>query len=285
MKIKLSVFTTVTLILLILFFAADTAEAQLQRERVELDEPVADIFWAPTNIGISTVRNLSKYSLNSSVLHTFGLVRRGADQFFGLDDGANTRLGLEYGFDDTFSVGIGRMTLMKVVDFRAKSNILRQTTTGSTPLDLAVKASAGISTLSGMEFSDRLSYFISVMAARKFNKLSLQLSPMFAHFNTVSADQQHQLFGLGVVGAYELNDRFALSAEYLPVLSERNPGTYDTMAIALNIDSGGHIFQIFFTSSQWHNEAYIMAHNEHRFLDGNFRFGFNINRIFGLRRN
>ncbi len=285
MKIKPTYFTIFTLITLILFFLADTAKAQLQRERVELDEPVADIFWAPTNIGISTVRNLSKYSLNSSVLHTFGLVRRGPDQFFGLDDGANTRLGLEYGFGDTFSAGIGRMTFRKIVDLRAKSNILRQTTTGSTPLDLAVKASAGISTLSGMEFSDRISYFISVMTARKFNKLSLQLSPMFAHFNLVSANQQHRLFGLGIVAAYELNDRFALSAEYLPVLSKRNPGTYDLMAIALNIDSGGHIFQIFFTSSQWHNEAFIMAHNEHRFLDGNFRFGFNVNRIFGLRRN
>ena len=261
----------------------DAAEAQLQRERVELDEPMEDIFWATTNIGTSTVRNLSAGSLNSSILHTFGLVRGGINKFYGLDDGANTRLGLEYGFTDRFSLGIGRMTFNKVVDIRSKYNILRQTPSDSTPLELAVKLSTGISTFSGMEFSDRLNYFASVMVARKFDALSLQLSPMLSHFNTVGAGEQNQLFGLGLAAAYELNDRFALSAEYLPVLSERNPGTHDAMSVALNIDTGGHVFQVFFTSSQWHNEPYIMARNSHRLWDGDFRFGFNIHRAFSLR--
>ena len=60
------------------------------------------------------------------------------------------------------------------------------------------------------------------------------------------------------------------------MLGDRNPGTSDAMGIALNIDTGGHIFQIFFTSSQWHNEAYILANNRHRFWEGEFRFGFNV---------
>jgi hypothetical protein len=283
MKSTLLYYSGLTLIMAVSAFLPDAAEAQLPRERVELDEPMEDIFWATTNIGISTVRNLSAGSLNSSVLHTFGLVNGGIRKFYGLDEGANTRLGLEYGFTDRFSLGIGRMTFDKVVDFRGKYNILRQTPTDSTPLELAVKLSSGISTFSGMEFSDRLSYFASVMIARKFDTLTLQLSPMLSHFNTVGSDEQNQLFGLGIAVAYELNDRFALSAEYLPVLSERNPGTHNTMAVALNIDTGGHVFQIFFSSSQLHNEQYIMARNEHRLWEGDFRFGFNIHRAFGLR--
>lgn len=270
--------------LIVIIVIPATADAQLPRERAVPDAPVGNLFWAPTNIGISTVQNMEMNNLNSSVTHTFGLVRSGIDHFFGLDDGANTRIGLDYGISDRLSLGVGRMTFNKVVDIRGKYNILRQTTSGSTPVDLGVKTSMGISTLSGQgfEFTDRLSYFTSVMIARKFNRFSFQISPMIAHFNTVPAGRLNQLFGVGMLVNYELTDRFALSAEYLPVFGERNPGTADEMAVALNIDTGGHIFQLFFSSSQWHNEQYIMANNRNRFWEGDIRFGFNIHRVFGL---
>jgi hypothetical protein len=262
----------------------DIADAQLTRERVETDEPVYNVFWANTNIGIGTVRNLAAKNLNSTILHTFGPVSEGIDQFFGLDFGANTRIGIDYGLSDRTSVGIGRMTFNKVVDLRGKYNILRQTPSKRIPLELAVKTSVGINTMSelGYGFQDRLSYFTSIMIARKFNKLSLQLTPMFAHFNSVTAGNRNQLAGLGILASLELNDRFSISAEYLPLFSERNRDTNNALAVALNIDSGGHIFQLFFTSSQWHGEQYIMANNRNEFLNGDFRFGFNINRVFGL---
>lgn len=268
----------------VLFTIPIKTNAQLSRERVNTNPVVEDIFWGTTNVGIGTVQNVSGNNLKSTVMHTFGLVSGGADVFWGLDLGANTRLGLDYGITDRASLGIGRMKFNKVVDIRSKVNVLRQTENGSVPLDLAVKLSTGISTLSGqgLGFSDRLSYLFSVMAAKKFDRLSFQVAPMFARFNQVSAVDQNNLFGLGLLTQYELNERFALSAEYLPVLGDRNPGTEDMMALSLNINTGGHIFQIFFTSSQWHGEQYIMANNTDRFWEGDFRFGFNINRVFGL---
>lgn len=271
-------------ILSVLMLYPITAQAQLERTRVVEDKPVPNIFWATRNVGISTVANPAARNLHSSVLHTFGLVDGGIDRFYGLDDGANTRLGLVYGISDRLSLGVGRMTFQKVVDIQSKANILRQSTSGDVPVDLAVKGSVGISTLSGagLEFADRLSYFASLMVARKFNRISLQLSPMYAHYNRITGQNQEQLFGLGVLMNAELNDRFSLSGEYLPVLGDRNPGTEDAMAVALNINTGGHVFQIFFTSSQWHNEQYIMANNRDRFWEGDFRFGFNIHRVFGL---
>lgn len=274
------VFTVILTVVLI----PSAAEAQLERQKTVTDSPVNQIFWATQNIGIGTVENPSAGDLHSSVLHTFGLVDGGIDRFFGLDDGANTRLGLVYGISDRFSLGIGRMTFQKVVDLHGKANVLRQTTSGNIPVDVAVKASVGISTLSGagLEFSERLSYFTSVMIARKFNRFSLQVSPMYSHFNRTTANNLEQLFGVGILMNIELNERFSLSAEYLPVFGDRNPRTEDAMAVALNIDTGGHVFQIFFNSSQWHNEQFIMANNRDRFWEGDFRFGFNIHRVFGL---
>jgi len=271
-------------IILAVLMVPEMTSAQLSRERVETNPVVNDIFWGTTNVGIGTIQSISKNNLQSTVMHTFGLVSGGADVFWGLDLGANTRLGVDYGITDKVSVGIGRMTFNKVVDVRSKVNVLRQTETGTVPLDVAIKFSTGISTLSGRgpAFSDRLSYLVSIMAAKKVDRLSFQVAPMFARFNRVSAGDQNNLFGLGFLAQYELNERFALSAEYLPVLGERNPGTENMMAVSLNINTGGHIFQIFFTSSQWHGEQYIMANNADRFWEGDFRFGFNINRVFGL---
>jgi hypothetical protein len=276
----------IAFVLLPVISIRETAEAQFPRERVQTDRAIENVFWATTNIGISTVRNLSAGSLNTSVAHTFGKVDGGFNRFFGLDDGANTRIGIEYGFTDRFSAGIGRMTFNQVVDIRSKVNILRQTETGSTPLDIAAKASMGITTLSGQgfDFSERLSYLVSVMAARKMGAISVQLSPMIAYFNITAGTNPNQVFGLGVLLNYEFNDRFALSWEYLPVLGTRFANTNDSMGLSLNIDTGGHIFQIFFTSSQWHNEQFIMTRNSDRFWEGDFRFGFNIHRVFGLRR-
>jgi hypothetical protein len=264
-----------------------TAHAQLPRERAQTDGPVESTFWATTNIGISTVQNVDKHNLESSVVHTFGLVRGGIDTFYGLDDGANTKIGLDYGISERLSVGISRMTFNKVVDLRGKYNILRQTQSGSVPINLAIKSSLGISTLSGvgLEFNERLSYFTSVMLARKFDRLSLQLTPMIAHFNNPAAGNPNQLFGLGTLINYKLNKRFSLSAEYLPVIGDRNALSRDAMAVALNINTGGHVFQLFLTSSQWHNEQYIMANNRDEFWKGDVRFGFNIHRVFGLGGN
>jgi hypothetical protein len=120
------------------------------------------------------------------------------------------------------------------------------------------------------------------MFARKFNTVGIQLTPMYSYFNRVLGEDEQHLFGLGMLLQVDLNERLNLSWEYLPVLGNRNPGTDDAMALSLNIDTGGHVFQIFFASSQWHNEQYIMANNSDRFWEGDFRFGFNIHRVFGL---
>ncbi|MEX0995338.1 MAG: DUF5777 family beta-barrel protein [Balneolaceae bacterium] len=266
-------------------FQPETAYTQLQRERAVQVEEVTDIFWSTKGIGTASVRTPSAGNLNSSVMHAFGLTSSGIEQFYGLDFGANTRFGLEYGITGRWSAGISRMTFDKVVEMDSKYRILRQMSDDSTPIDLAVKFSTGIVTRpdNRLDFQDRLNYFTSLMVARKFSEsFSLQLAPMFAHFNRVEDNRKSQLLGLGIVGHVRLSDRFALVAEYLPVLSDRNPGTTDTFALGLDIETGGHVFQIFFSSSQWHNESFIMARNQHDFWTGDFRFGFNINRVFWL---
>jgi len=263
-----------------------SAEAQLAREPAVIDRPIESMFLAPVLIGLATVEQMPAGNLNSSVKHTFGLVRGGIDRFYGLDDGANTRIGLDYGLTDRFSVGISRMTFHKVVDLRTQTRLMRQSQDGSRPVDLSVKVSVGVSTLSGtgMTFRDRTSYLGMLMIARTFERVTLQLSPMAGTVHSLSGAEKPTLAGVGILAAVQLSDRYSLGAEYLPRFGDRPAGSADALALSLNIDTGGHSFQLFLTSSQWDHESYIMANNNDRFWDGEIRFGFTIHRVFGLRQ-
>ena len=105
---------------------------------------------------------------------------------------------------------------------------------------------------------------------------------MFAHFNDVVPGNVNSLFSIGLGSQVHLSKRFSLVAEYYPVLSDRYPGTKNAFALGMDIQTGGHVFQLFLTSSYWHLEQYILAQNSDPFWAGDFRFGFNINRVFGL---
>ncbi|PWN07352.1 DUF5777 family beta-barrel protein [Rhodohalobacter mucosus] len=278
LTVSIVVFLTINLI------APQITEAQLKRERAAPEDEKIIQFQAPVNIGISTVYNIPKGNLYTTIAHTFGLVNSGVEQFFGLDQGANTRLGLDYGVFDNLSVGIGRMTFNKVVDIRGKVHFLRQTESSSVPLSLAMKLSAAANTTPdiGLQTDERLSYLITAMIAKKIDEFSIQVSPMVSHFNTVAPTNPNQLYGIGILMDYNLSERYSLSAEYLPVIGNRNTGTKNTGAVAININTGGHVFQLYLSSSQWHNEQFIMANNRESFLEGDIRFGFNIHRTFRL---
>jgi len=89
---------TLLLICFCFFLAPEYSHAQLERQLVNSDRPVDDIFKAPKVIGLNSVKQIGKNQLHMSILHTFsGSVSGGIDTFFGIDGGANVRLGLDYG--------------------------------------------------------------------------------------------------------------------------------------------------------------------------------------------
>ena len=268
----------------------ELAFAQMERKRAVEDEPVEDVFLAGSIAGMSTVTALSKGNLNSMVMHNFGLVSGGIQDFYGLDGGAAVRLGIDYGITDRLDIGIGRTGLEDVVDLRLKYVILEQLKSDKIPIQIAFKGDVGISTQSERRFkytfTKRLNYLASIMIAGKFNdQFSLQVAPMISHFNTVilevENDKRHNtIAGIGIAGRYKFNKRNALAFEYLPVVGNRNSGTKNHAAISFEIDTGGHVFQLFFMSGRWFTEQHLLARTETDFFNMDFRFGFNINRFF-----
>ncbi|WP_138429698.1 DUF5777 family beta-barrel protein [Fodinibius saliphilus] len=256
----------------------------MERQRANITEPV-ETFWTPSLVSLTTTETLDARNLNSTIMHSFGIATtRAIQNFFGLDNIQNVRLGLDYGITDRWSVGIGRSSRFNVVDIRTKYALIQQTTDHSKPLSIALKGDLGIVTQENRQpLKDDISTLASAIVSKKFNQtLSLQLSPMYGYYSSVTANKENHLFSVGVGSRINLTERYTLIAEYYPVIGNRNSNTNNAFSLGLNIQTGGHVFQLFFTSTRWHLEQYVIANNRDQFWAGDFRFGFNVNRIFGL---
>lgn len=273
----------------LLFCLVESGWAQMPRKRVVKDRPVEATFKAPRVILLPSIKNYDANTLNFAIMHGFGLVNSGVQELWGLDGAANIRFGLDYGISDRWSVGFGRTRQDKVYDFRTKYVILRQMNSGKIPVTLAYQAGMGINTLeraflAPYSFIDKLSYAHSLMIARKFSEqVSVQLTPMATHFNRVQPGDPNSVFALGFGGRFKLNNRTALMLEYIPVIGDRPQGTEDNFSIGFYIETGGHVFQLFFSSSFGLTEQYAVARNTENFFSDGFRFGFQVHRIFWFR--
>jgi len=266
----------------------------MERKLADPGGPVEELFWAPTIISIASVTNLPAQNLNFTIYHTFGNVSGGPQTLWGLDDAANIRFGLDYGITDRLSIGVGRSRFDKLWDFRFKANVLRQTKDGRMPLEVAVKGDLAINTTENEEFElvDRLNYLGAVLIARRFsNRVSIQITPMYSHFNTVFIEddgdgglieEQNDHVAIGISGRVALSNLVSILIEYLPVIGDRTTGTTDAFSVGVDIETGGHVFQLFLTSTRWTTEQHTIARNRNEFFKGDFREGFNVNRAFGF---
>ncbi len=271
---------------LLLFLAGSfcVAHAQMKRVRTTPNQPEHAIFKAPTVLLVNSVKNLYKNTLFMSIYHIFGPVNSGINELYGLDVSANIRLGLDYGLTDRLSVGIGRTWYNKTVDGRFKYTLLYQTENDKSPLQLSMAGDAGIITMEhafpgSYTFSDKLGFMYMIMAARKFSdKFSLQIAPIYAHYNRVFPGEHNDYFGVSLAGRYKLTDHTALAIEYIDNI--HNNDTKSALSIGLNIETGSHVFQIFLSNSQYYNPQDILRNTHDNFFAGDIHFGFDISRIF-----
>lgn len=240
-----------------------------------------------------TVETQGEGELIFLISHRFGRINGGLYEMFGLDQ-ASIRLGLEYGLTDRLDIGIGRSSFEKVLDGFAKYELLRQQSgQRNVPVSLTAFSSVAVNTLRNgdpereMPFSGRLDYTYQLLIARKFTSdLSLQLMPTMVHRNLVStADVDNDLFAMGIGGRYKLTNRVSLNFEYYHRLNSgpEQDIYYNPIAIGVDIETGGHVFQLHFTNAQAMVEEGFITETTGNFFSGDIHFGFNISRSFQLK--
>ncbi len=274
----------------------------LNDSTVKKNDYVTVTFKATRIINGSSVENLGAGILDFRILHRFGQLNQGASNLFGIDD-ATTKLALDYGITPWLMVGLAHSTYKKMDDGFAKVKLLRQSDEGS-PVTVSYQGSISVETDppptvptgDTYYFTNKLSFMNQVLIARKFsNKLSLQLMPTLVHYNLVdSVKYKNDVIAIGVGGRIKVSKRIAITGEYYFVI----PGTeehfingngveercHNTASIGVDIETGGHVFQLHFTNSTAMTESEFIGRTQDDWTKGEIHFGFNISRVFTINK-
>lgn len=75
-----------------------------------------------------------------------------------------------------------------------------------------------------------------------------------------------------------MTERSSLTLQWIPNL---NSDLRNNVGIGWDVEAGGHVFQMYFVTSQALNEQYLLG-GGNGVPGEEFRLGFNVNRIFAL---
>lgn len=239
-----------------------------------------------------SVERMREGELDFRVSHRFDRLNKGLYDLFGLDE-SNTLFSLEYGITDWAMIGFGRTTYHKTYNAFIKFPAIRQSSGAVTmPISLSIFGSAAANSLKKLEsdpgysLKSRMEYTGQFLFARKFSKyFSAQISPTFMHRNLVIEGDDNDIYSIGFGARMKLSNWVSINAEYFYVHNKdthKGNKYYDPISLGIDIETGGHVFQLVFSNSISMMENGFIAQTTGNWFDGDIHFGFNISRVFSL---
>ena len=262
-------------------------------------------FKAHKIINGQSTKQSEKKELYLYVAHRFGSIDTGIKTLFGLDI-ANTKIEMFYGISENLQIGFSRESLKKIYTINFKNKITSQ---GSGfPLNISIYNSFNYNSSNflapsvNLSFSQR-SLFLSqlLISNRLSEKFSFQIAPTFIkrNFNEerllfqngevvfenglpifTTFDREYN-YAIGLATSYKINKRTAINIEYFSNLNrvESSPNS-DTISLGIDIETGGHVFQLIFSNTQSIDDVSVILDAEGDWTKRHIFFGFNILRIF-----
>lgn len=234
---------------------------------------------------LQSTKVAGKKDLYLYVSHRFGSLKDGLTTFFGFDN-ANTKIQLVYGIYDGVQIGLSRESIRKTYATHVKVKLKGQSS--DFPVNIVGYATANIRTdlrknqYPFLKFGDRMSYATQLLISRRFsNKFSFELAPTFVRQNLVlEPSQKHNQIALGAGTRMKLSKRMSINLDYVYNFSRYEKSIYSNpLTIGLDIETGGHVFQLLFSNAQSTNEPGFISNAEGKWFEDVF-FGFNIVRVF-----
>ena len=231
----------------------------------------------------------SAKTLEFNMQHRFGTVNNGLKDLYGIyAPGANIRFNFSYTPINNLSLGFGYAKLKQYLDFNAKYAIIKQRKDWSIPVSVTYFGDFAIDNRSDVYEKPvhRFSYYHElIIATRLSDKISLQLTPGFSHFNAMDSLYSYDMIAVGLSGRYKISDQSSLVINYTQQLTDHKDPKFKLkpgLTFGWEIATSGHAFQIFATTFQGIIPQENIAFNQNDFEKGEFLIGFNITRLWSF---
>ena len=275
-------------------------------------KPVKNTFQSVWIIDNQTVMVPVKGTLEMDIMHRFGTVKKGYDDFWGFFAPSNIRLGVSYSPMNKLNVGIGITKKNMIWDASAKYAIITQTP-GKYPVSVSYYSNVAYDTRKDKDKSifkyrsQRLSYFNQLIIARKLtSKLSVQVAPGISHQNSVNGyltkndstgktifkEMEFNHFAIAFSARYKVTNVTSVMINYdQPLTKHATNNPNPNLAFGIEMNTSSHSFQVFvgnyFNLVPQQNNLYnknspfgYTDNNGTKVKGGNFLIGFNITRLW-----
>lgn len=285
---KNNIILLITLICSLNIAAQDDLLNELNKE-TKIEAYQLPAFKAMKIGNLQSTKIADKGDLYMIVSHRFGTLKNGLETFFGFDD-ANTKMQLLYSFMNGVQVSLSRESLNRTYASALKVRLFKQT--NLFPVNMVLYGTANINTLiteaqyPELKFSDKMSYATQLLVSRRVSKkLSLLIAPSFVRQNLqdvrVTKGLNHNQFIMGFGGRIKVSKRMSINADYAYNFNREKKSLYkNPLTLGLDIETGGHVFQLLFSNAQSTNEPGFLSNAEGDWAKGNVFFGFNVVRVF-----
>lgn len=312
---KKSNFTSLILIAgfgLLFFSFSLTAQEDLLQSLEEEQEETTDYAFATFKgtraINLQSPELPAKGVLQYIFIHRFGSF---SNDFFYNNLGMNTAevaLQLDYGLTDWLNVGVSSGTAFpRTYTGFVKYRLFRQSK-GARVFPFTITGYSSM-TYNNERYtldvpynkSDRLTYTNQLVIARKFSqRFSLEVVPTHVHFNIVNLNSEdNDVISIGSAARFKITQQVGLSLEYIYQINPLEtdvtqfgqytenpnyPGNNNVLSVGVDIETGGHVFQIFLTNSRGIADPFTIAQTPGSWQNGDIHLGFNISRVFTIVR-
>jgi len=218
--------------------------------------------------------------------HRFGAIKGGIGSLFGLDY-ANTKIEVLYGLLSEVQVGFSRESFKKTYNLHVKYGIKKQTE--KFPVSIVGYNSINLDTsldenvYPNLNYNERYVYISQLLVSRRFSdNFSLQLSPSVIKHNFLTTQAKTDYnYVLNTGSRLKISKRSSFNIDYSYHLNRlKNSSEKNVLSVGVDMETGGHVFQLLFSNTQASDEAGVLTGAEGDWLKGDVFFGFNILRVF-----
>ena len=284
-------------------------ELEAEDSAIVKENITAATFKATRVINLHSVEMTGLHNMQFMIIHHFGALwdkDEGASNFgrlFGMNAGfANTYMSFDYTPIKWMNLGVA-FAGSGSLEGTAKFKLMRQQTGQKNyPVSIALVSTFNVNVSSKIEspnnfYWNRFSYLNQLLIARKLNeKLSLQFNPSWVHYNIVpyGYNASNDIFSVGFGGRFKLTNKEAITFEYSRQLNMYKDITDktgeiinyspDLISLGFDWDTGGHVFQFFFSNSNYASNIFQLSTNTKKDNFGQWCMGFNLNRSYAMKK-